>query len=452
MTKLLLIHNQIRHINKFTSFWRKPILSRDVRIRTIFSFDSFYKKKNKSNDDIEIEVTNERIHLESSRKVVMLALSGNLVITAFKGGCWLYTGSSAMLSEAIHSLVDSGNQALLLIGIRGAQEVADSTHQYGYGKSVYFWSLVSALGTFWCGAGISMWSSVGAIIHPVIQLGSVGWETWSVLGVSFAVDGFVLYNTLAKLRKLKPANMSLMKYIQNLRDPTTVAVILEDSAACLGVGIAVCGMAAVQITQIPVFDGIAGVYIAGLLGGMGFALARLNQKYLLGYSVDPEIIKGINDILISRRSIEEVHSVQSQWVGPYAFSYKAEVDFDGTFIAAKLMHRYQSEFMSTKKLNANEIKLLLSWYAEDVIRTVESEVKDLEKAIQRKYPEALYIELEPDGKKYSKYAIDDGIEIATSRNEMAIINQFEAVFQKEKEQSRLVDSIEYMKTESEDKK
>ena len=117
-----------------------------------------------------------------------------------------------MLSEAIHSLVDSGNQGLLLIGLRGADSAADKSHQYGYGKSVYFWSLVSALGTFWFGAGISMWNSIQDIINPNIALHSIGWETWSVLGFSLAVDGFVLIKTIQKLKATKPPNVSFIKH------------------------------------------------------------------------------------------------------------------------------------------------------------------------------------------------------------------------------------------------
>jgi zinc transporter 9 len=429
------------NIYRFMLHKSRPLRFQTTMYRSTYIVNKLFSTRRDDGDSSLGESTSlmqERIHFESSRKVVTLALSGNLIITSFKFACWMSTGSSAMLSEAIHSLVDSGNQALLLIGLRGAQELADSTHQYGYGKSVYFWSLVSALGTFWCGAGISMWTSINAIIHPVIEVGAVGPEVWSVLALSFLIDGAVLYKTLQKVNSTKPKNISLIEHLRRVRDPTTMAVILEDAAACLGVIIAVCGIGAVHFSHIAVFDGIAGVHIAGLLGGMGFALARLNQRYLLGYSVDPVTIEGIKNILISRKSIEEVHSVQSQWVGPYAFSYKAEVDFDGTFIAARLMHRYQSEFQNHCQMTPDETKLLLSWYAEDVIRAVESEVKDLEREIRMKYPEALYIELEPDGQKYSKYAIDDGRELSSRRSEMEYINQLEASFLKDKETFKLL--------------
>jgi solute carrier family 30 (zinc transporter), member 9 len=283
------------------------------------------------------ELTSKK--LESSKQTVYLALGGNMVITLSKTAVWISTGSSAMLSEAIHSLVDSGNQALLLIGLRGAETAPDSRFQYGYGKSVYFWSLVSALGTFWCGAGISMWNSGSTLINPSLALHSVGWETWGVLGVAFAVDGTVLFKTLQKVYQTKPAGVDLLSHIRSIRDPTMQAVLMEDAAACGGVLIAVLGIGSAQATGLVVLDSLAGMAIAGVLGAMGLYLARLNQKYLMGQSVGTEITTGIKNILLSQESIDEVHSVQSQWVGPYSFSYKAEIDFDGTYIAAKLMNR-----------------------------------------------------------------------------------------------------------------
>jgi len=143
---------------------------------------------------------------------------------------------------------------------------------------------------------------------------------------------------------------------------------------------------------------------------MGLILARLNQRFLLGQAVDHEIVQGINEILLNRDSIDSVQSVQSQWTGPYSFSYKAEVDIDGTYLAAKLMDRYQKEFMTSHNNQTmnNDLKVLLSWYAEDVMRTVEREVKEIEAEIRKSYPQAAYIELEPDSNTSNHFAIDQG--------------------------------------------
>jgi zinc transporter 9 len=307
--------------------WRFPTASVLRGISCRFS-------SNSPTFDRDVDESSKHSHhqMKESVSIVQLALAGNLVITGAKALVWLQTGSTAMLSEAIHSLVDSGNQALLLIGLRGSSNAADTRHQYGYGKQIYFWSLISALGTFWFGAGITCLQSLRDIMDPSVAVHTLGNHVWIVLGLSFVIDGFVLTKTVGKIMATKPAGVTFLQYVRNLRDPTTAAVLMEDGAACLGVAIAAGGLLATHATGHAIYDGMAGLAVSGLLGFMGLYLVRLNQNFLLGQSVDPETIDGIRKILMARPAIEEVHSVQSQWNGPYSFSYKAEVDFDGVFI------------------------------------------------------------------------------------------------------------------------
>ena len=368
-------------------------------------------------------------NLEQSRirmgKNVRRALTGNLVIAAAKFGAWITSGSSAMLSEFVHSVVDCGNQALLLLGLRDSGNVADRRHPYGYGKSVYFWALVSALGTFFLGAGVSMTHAVGELIEgPSLQDVDVTWQVWGVLGVSFTIDGWVLGKTIYELRQDMPKNTTFIKYIQNMRDPATLAILLEDGAACLGIIMAIAGIGATQYTSMPVFDSLAGVSISALLGAMGLILVRVNHRFLLGHAVDSEITEGIKKILLSQKSIDGVHSIQSQWTGPETFSYKAEVDFDGTFLAAKLMPRYQTEFLKAQKSLDKDLRVLLSWYAEDVMRSAEREIKYIEAQIRKEYPGAEYIELEPMSKDSDRFAIDDGMEAQLKRIEIENLNRY----------------------------
>jgi len=353
---------------------------------------------------------------------VRRALGGNMLICCCKFGAWLSSGSSSMLSEFVHSLVDCGNQSLLLIGLRDSRIVADRRHPYGYGKSIYFWALVSALGTFFLGAGVSMTHAVGELINP--SLTDITWHVWGVLGASLVIDGYVFGVTLKEVADSKPKNRSLWNHITKIRDPATLAILLEDGAACLGIVMALAGISASHATGNPVFDGLAGVGISGLLASMGLILVRVNHSFLLGQAVDKEITEGIENILRSRRSIDNVHSVQSQWTSSDSFSYKAEVDFDGTFLAAKLMPRYQQEFLQLKDSRDEELRVLLSWYAEDVIRTVEREVRYIEAEIRKKYPGAEYIELEPMSKDADRFAVDDGMEIQLRKIEIEALNRY----------------------------
>lgn len=238
------------------------------------------------------------------------ALYGNTIICVAKLGAWISSGSSVMFSEFVHSVVDCGNQSLLLKGINDSNNDADRTHPYGYGKAVYFWALVSALGTFFLGAGLSMSHAVGELMEPSLQ--EISREVWGVLALSFVIDGYVLHKTVSDVLESKPSHISLSKHISNLRDPATMAVLLEDGAACLGIVIAIAGIGASHMTGMLVFDGIAGVGVSCLLGAMGVALVRVNHRFLLGQGVSKEMTDNIEKIVKSRRSIDNVYRIQSQ--------------------------------------------------------------------------------------------------------------------------------------------
>jgi zinc transporter 9 len=219
--------------------------------------------------------------------------------------------------------------------------------------------------------------------------------------------------------------ISFWKYATTkVRDPATLAVLLEDGAACLGVVLAIGGIGLTQYTGMPIFDGMAGIGISALLGGMGLALVNVNHRYLIGHSIDKAIREDIEQIILSRRSIDNVHAVQTQWTAPDTFSYKAEIDFDGTFLAAKLMPRYQQEFFDAKDTLHRDLRVLLAWYAEDVMRAVEREIRHIEEEIRHKYPSAQYIELEPMSKDADRYAIDDGMQAQLRRVEIEVLNRY----------------------------
>ncbi|CAI5718410.1 unnamed protein product [Hyaloperonospora brassicae] len=344
-----------------------------------------------------------KVYRSTSRDVVLRAMLGNTLITTLKVLAWLKTGSNAMLSEAIHSLVDTGNQAILILGLKQASGVPDKKHQYGYGRAAYFWSLISALGIFWLGSGVTVVHGIQSLIEPPKEL-FLSWEVWGVLAASFGIDGWVLKRSVQELRASQPQDMSFYKHVTRTKDPFMMAVLLEDMSACVGIVIAGCGIGASHITGNPLWDSLASISIGVLLGGVAISLIRMNQKYLLGQSVEPEIENGIRKLLLARPSIDNVYAVQSQWVGPSTFSYKAEVDFDGTYLAAKLLRMYKPVFLETKDLE-NDLPLILAWYAEDVTRLVEKEVQEVEEVIRGIYPEAAFIELEPDSKESEMRAV-----------------------------------------------
>ena len=322
----------------------------------------------------------------------MRALGGNAFIAVMKLVAWGVSGSGAMLSEAIHSLADVANQALLLFGLRHAERGPDNRHQYGYGQAAFFWALVSALGIFFMGCGVTVYHGIHELMNPPESM-HAGWLTWSVLTGSFVIEGWVLVGAVRQVYQAKPEHMGILAYLPKIKDPMLAAVLLEDFAACAGIVFATVGIGLTWLTGDPVWDGLASICIGVLLGVVALVLVRLNQRYLLGHAIDPEIDEGIRQILLARPSIEAAVLLQSRWVGPSTFVYRAEVDFDGAWFASELESHYLLLFEATH--DHEQMRRLLATYTEHVSRLVAREVDVIEDLIRARYPEALFIMLEP---------------------------------------------------------
>ena len=346
-----------------------------------------------------------------SWNTVARALIGNSVITLLKFGVFIQTGSAAMLSEAVHTLADSGNQMLLLKGLQQASQTPDKRFQYGYGKASFFWALVSALGMFWTGAGVSLGHGLYTLIHPP-ELFEISREMLGVLFVSFLVDGFVLGKTLKEVAASKPANISMMNHFMNIRDPFVLAVLFEDAAACTGVVFAGTGILLSQLYGDVSYDTLAGIGVGMLLASVAIKLVEINYRFLVGQAVDEEIVSDIRNMLRNRPAINAVYDVQSQWLGPHAFAFKAECDFNGYVLARRLEDLYVPLFIEAVAHRTDksdpagrddkrkyDLETVMAWMAEDVTRLIEQEVKQVELLIRQKHPMAAFIELEPDSKK-----------------------------------------------------
>jgi cation diffusion facilitator family transporter len=199
----------------------------------------------------------------STRKVLYVAILANIAILIAKLLAARLTGSSAMLSEAIHSLVDTGNGGLLLLGVKLSSRPADQLHPFGYGKELYFWTMVVAPAVFALGGGASIYEGIAHIVRPR-QLEHLG-VTCAVLSCSAVFEGYSLYVALMESRKLQGL-MSLLEALRKSKVPASFTVLFEDSTAVLGVGIAFAATLFVQRFGIRLFDGIASLLIGILLG------------------------------------------------------------------------------------------------------------------------------------------------------------------------------------------
>lgn len=227
---------------------------------------------------------------EPSRKVVYAALAGNLAIAVTKFVAAAITGSSAMLSEGLHSLVDTANELLLLHGMRRAARPPDEDHPFGYGREVYFWSFIVALLVFALGGGLSVYEGIAHLRNPhPIERPTVN---YIVLGLSFVFEGISWWVALRVFRKAK-GTRGWFEAFRASKDPSTFTVLFEDSAALLGLLIAFAGLAAAQLTARPAFDGIASLGIGAVLTVAAALLARETKGLLIGEAAHPHVRKDI---------------------------------------------------------------------------------------------------------------------------------------------------------------
>ncbi len=260
-----------------------------------------------------------------SKSTIYAALAGNLAIALTKFGAAFWTGSAAMLSEAIHSTVDTGNQLLMLYGLRRSARPATEAHPFGYGLELYFWTFVVAILIFGLGAGVSILEGIDKIRAPHPVSGTL--VNYIVLGVSFVFEGA---SWLVAFRAFRAQSNTgdLLEAVQRSKDPTVFTVLLEDSAALAGLLIAGIGLACAEIFQLPVLDGVASVLIGLVLAGVAWFLAAECKGLMLGEAADPVVRAGLRDIASGSPGVRGVNEVLTMHFGPKDVLAAISLDFD----------------------------------------------------------------------------------------------------------------------------
>ena len=259
-----------------------------------------------------------------SKKVIFAALAGNTLIAVTKFVAAFFTGSSAMLSEAIHSLVDTGNQGLLLYGMKQAKRPADKEFPFGHGKEIYFWSFVVAILIFALGGGISVYEGIHHILHPQPPTNPL--INYLVLGLAIIFEGAAWLFALREFRHTKGDN-SYIKAINRAKDPSVLVVLFEDSAALLGLLVALVGITLTHLTGNMSFDGTASILIGFILIGTALWLARETKGLLIGESADPQIVAEIDRIVQKSDIVERVNEILTMHMGPDFILVTMSVDF-----------------------------------------------------------------------------------------------------------------------------
>ncbi len=249
----------------------------------------------------------------ASTKVIIAALIGNTAISITKFFAAFTTGSSAMLSEGIHSLVDTGNQILLLYGMKQAKKPADDEFPFGHGKEIYFWSFIVAILIFAVGSGVSIYEGIHHVMHPAqIENPMVN---YIVLSLALVFEGGAWFFAFKEFGKVK-GKRGYIEAVQRGKDPSMFVVLFEDSAAMLGLLIALLGIWLTQVTGIAVFDGIASIFIGLILGGTAIWLAIETKGLLIGEGANREVVNSIRKIVNSFEEVEKVNELLSMHMGP----------------------------------------------------------------------------------------------------------------------------------------
>ncbi len=259
-----------------------------------------------------------------SKKVIYAALTGNALIAVTKFGASMLTGSSAMMAEGIHSLVDTGNQGLLLYGLHRAKKPPDEKFPFGHGKEIYFWSFVVAILIFALGAGISLYEGVLHIVHPEPVENPM--INYIVLGLALVFEGGAWFFAFKEFKALK-GKWSYMQAVQRGKDPTIFMVLFEDTAAVLGLIVAFVGIWLGQVTGIPYLDGVATVIIGFILGGTAVWLAYETKGLLIGESANREVVQNIHELAGRYAEIKHVNEVLTMHMGPEFILVNLSVDF-----------------------------------------------------------------------------------------------------------------------------
>ena len=260
-----------------------------------------------------------------SNRTLIIALAANLGIAVSKFVAAAITGSSAMLTEGVHSVVDSTNQLLLMWGRRQSRKPADKYHPFGYGRELYFWSFVVAVLVFALGAGVSVYEGIIHIAEPEEAVSPL--IAYAVLLVAFLLEG---WSTLEAFREFKAAKGDLgwFEAIKRSKDPPTFIVLLENGAAMAGIVAAAIGVFLSQLTGNPFFDGAASVLIGIILGFTALLLARESKGLLIGEAADPELVAGLRELTCSRTGVVGVGHVLTVHSAPDQITVMINVDFD----------------------------------------------------------------------------------------------------------------------------
>ncbi len=329
-------------------------------------------------------------------KSVVYALTGNFIITISKFVGFTFTGSAALFAEGVHSFADTANQFLLFVGIKRSKRKASDRYRFGFGQERFFWALISACGIFFVGSGVTIYHGINALISKEVPNFSI--YVIYLLIMAIIIEAFTLKTALQELSftksKSKNKKKNLLKIIQD-GDPTTVAVVLEDSVAVLGTSIALVAIYVTHITQNYIYEALASIFIGFLLAIVSFVLIFKNYEYLIGKSLSNDILEKIKDKLNKDPAVEKVIDIMSSAVDVDKYHVVCEVEINGAALIRRSIENgeLRDDFEDIENKYSDFVKFSLDM-ADRVPRLIGAHIDKLGKEIHDEFEEVAQVDIE----------------------------------------------------------
>ncbi|KAH8292585.1 hypothetical protein KR018_009709 [Drosophila ironensis] len=355
-----------------------------------------------------------------SSQVVATAIAINAANLLFKSGGWLYSGSHSMFAEVIHSLADLINQLILAFGIYKSSQSPDTDHPYGYMNMRYVSSLISGVGIFCVGCGLSIYHGIEGIIHPE-PVGDLFW-VYCILVGSLVSEGATLIVAINELKRAaKENNVTFKEYVLSGKDPCVNVVLCEDAAAVAGVIVAATCMGLSTYTGSPLFDAAGSLVIGALLGAVASFIIYTNANALVGISIASERLEKINSALEADVMIRAIYDVKGIDIGNARVRYKAELDFDGRELTRSYLDKQDLAKLLTVRVGlllthfpgppltgfylsssqtvrgfqkVEDLERFLLDHGENIVDLMGGEIDRIELNLRTQFPEIRHVDLE----------------------------------------------------------
>jgi zinc transporter 9 len=324
-------------------------------------------------------------------KSVIAALLGNIFVTILKTIVAIVSGSASMFAESVHSFADTLNQSLLLIGLKRSKRPADDIRGYGYGIERFFWSLISACGILFIGAGITIYHSINSLMDHSHAIHEFNYISICVLILAFIIEAITLFIALKELH----AGRKFSKKIFADADPVTLAVVYEDGAAVLGVLVVLLAQGLVYFTGNYIYDPIAGIIVGLILGFLAIILIKKNHGYIIGKSLDEETTEEVIEFLLKDPCVEHICEFKSVAIDVNKYRIYTTVEWNGSPLYGEIYEEgdLKEEFDYIKD-DFKEFTKLMFRTTDRIPRLVGNHIDKIEKQIREEFPQIAYIDIE----------------------------------------------------------